>query len=125
MRLEVFDVATGKSVAAFQNNTHKGMLTTSNIHGDMLFAGGGGGKAGDSGVGSLWQWNYKQRDKDGKPVVPVMQTSELVAREVVPSVDGKTLYVAGMLKEVTAGCIEVWDLTSSMKPDAMPAPMKK
>lgn len=121
MRLEIFDAATGKSTAAFQNNTHKGMLATLSIHRDTLFAGGGGGKAGDSGVGSLWQWNFKQRDKEGKFVVPVMQASEVVARAVVPSEDGKTLYVAGMLKDITAGRIEVWDVTGAMKTETPPA----
>jgi WD40 repeat protein len=125
MRLEIFDVTTGKSVTAFQNNTHKGMLTTLSVHGDILFAGGGGGKAGDSGVGSLWEWNFKQRDKEGMAVAPAMQASEVVARAVVPSEDGKILYVAGMLKDVTAGRTEVWDLTSATKAETSPAPSKK
>jgi WD40 repeat protein len=125
MRLEVFNVATGKSVTAFQNNAHKGMLTTLSVHGDTLFAGGGGGKAGDSGVGSLWRWRIQLPDKDGAAVAPLMQASEVVAREVVPSVDGKTLYVAGMLKDVTSGCIELWDLTDTAKPETAPVRPKK
>jgi WD40 repeat protein len=125
MRLEVFEAATGNSVCVFQNATHKGMLTTLSGHGDILFAGGGGGKAGDSGVGSLWQWNFKERGKDGKPVAPLMQASEVVAREVLPSMDGKTLYIAGMLKDITSGCIEVWDLTSTLRPETPPITPKK
>src|SRR5262249_50190655 len=118
MRLEVFDLASGKSLAAFMNPAHKGMLATLSNHGETLFAGGGGGKAGDSGVGSLWQWPCMQRDKDGRHVAPLMQPCEIVAREVAPSADGKTLYVAGMLKDVTAGRIEVWDLTANAEPPA-------
>lgn len=112
MRLEVFEVATGKSVAAFMNPAHKGMLTTLCLHpaGEYLLAGGGGGKAGDSGVGSLWVWDHRRKDKDGKPAAPAMQASEVVARDVVAGPDGKTLLSVGMFKDVTAGRVEVWEL---------------
>jgi hypothetical protein len=34
-----------------------------------------------------------------------------VARDVVPSSDNTTLYVVGMERDLTAGRVEIWDLT--------------
>jgi WD40 repeat protein len=112
MRLEAFDPATGKSVAVFMN-TAKGMLTTLFFHpaGDWVVAGGGGGKAGSSGIGSLWLWPYRQRGKDGKLLLPMPQQTAIVVREVLPNLDGTGLLAVGMLNDVTAGRIEVWDWT--------------
>src|SRR5262249_34534113 len=85
MRLEALDAVTGKSLAAFQDaSTAKGMLTTMCFlpGTDWLAAAGGGGQAGSAGVGSLWFWNYRQLDKDKKPVQPAVHKSEIVVREV-------------------------------------------
>jgi WD40 repeat protein len=116
MRLEAFDTATGKSLAAFMN-VHKGMLTTMRFHpaGDWVAAGGGGGKAGSSGVGSLWLWQPGQVGKDGKPVPPIMHASAVVIREMLFSPDGTSLLAVGMLNDVAAGRIEVWDLSGAKK----------
>ena len=128
MRLEVFDAATGKSLAAFQDASKaKGMLTTlCFLPGtDWLAAAGGGGQAGAAGIGSLWLWNYRQLDKDKKPVQPVVHKSEPVVREVLPGPDGKTLVTVGMLRDINAGRIEVWNLTGAAQPPAPLKPAKK
>src|SRR5262249_20263313 len=111
MHLEIFDTQTGKSLATLMNAAHKGMLTSLYYHpkAEYVLAAGGGGKAGDSGIGSLWVWDPGKRDKDGKPVAPAMQVSEVVSREILPGPDGKTFFSVGMLKEVSAGRIELWD----------------
>jgi WD40 repeat protein len=113
MRLEAFDPVTGKSLLALMG-APKGLLTTLCFHpaGDWLLAAGGGGKAGSSGIGSLWLWNYRQRDKDGKPVLPFMQQSAIVIREILPNLGGNSLLAVGMLNDISAGRIEVWDLTA-------------
>jgi WD40 repeat protein len=117
MRLEAFDPASGKSLAALMG-APKGLLTTLCFHpaGDWLLAGGGGGKAGSSGIGSLWLWNSRRRDKESKPVLPVMQQSAIVVREVLPGLDGTNLLAVGMLNDISAGRIEVWDLTAPPAP---------
>jgi len=129
MRREVFDAATGKSVTVFQDASKaKGMLTTMCFlpGSDWLAAAGGGGQAGAAGVGSLWFWNYRQLDKDKKPVQPLVHKSEPVIREVLPAPDGKSLITVGMLRDVTAGRIEVWDLTGTLPPaPAAAKPAKK
>jgi hypothetical protein len=110
MRLETFDTATGKGRAAFMT-TPKGMLTSLVFHaaGDWLIA-GGGGQAGGAGIGSLWFWDPRRLGKDKKPIPPVTHVSEIVIREVVPVPDRATLLALGMLRDLTAGRIDVWDL---------------
>jgi WD40 repeat protein len=112
MRLEVFDVVTGKSLAALMG-APKGMLLTLLFQpgGDWLIAGGGGGQAGSAGVGSLWLWNDRQLDKDRKPVPPVMRPTAIVVREVLLNQTGDTLLAVGMQRDLTAGRIEAWELT--------------
>jgi WD40 repeat protein len=109
MRLETFDVATGTSLAAHMVGP-KGMLTTLLFHpaGDWVVAGGGGGKAGSSGIGSLWLWNHRQHGKDGKPLPPITHQSAIVVREVLLGPEEGSLFAVGMLNDVTAGRIEVW-----------------
>ncbi len=120
MRLEAFDAATGKSLAAVMGPS-KGFLNAITFlpSGDWLVAGGGGGQAGSAGVGSLWFWDYRRRGKDGKPVPPVEHRSDAVIRDLAVSPDGSRVLCAGMFRDVTAGRIDVWDLTGK------PAPVKK
>src|SRR5262249_4859510 len=75
-----------------------------------LPAAGGGGQAGSAGIGSLWLWDLRRLDKDQKPVPPVTHVSEIVIREVLPVPGGATLLALGMLRDLTAGRIDVWDL---------------
>jgi WD40 repeat protein len=125
MRLEAFDPATGKSLAAFMA-APKGMLTTLLFHagGDWVIAAGGGGQAGSAGIGSIWLWNRKPLDKDKKPVAPLTHKSDSVVREVLVSPDGGTLYTVGMQRDLVAGRIEVWDLTGKAPVAAAKAPKK-
>jgi len=111
MRLETFDAATGKGRAAFMS-APKGMLTSLAFHpaGDWLIAGGGGGQAGGAGIGSLWLWNPRRLGKDHKPAPPLTHGSEIVIREVLPAPDGVTVLALGMLRDLTAGRIDVWAL---------------
>jgi hypothetical protein len=53
---------------------------------------------------------YRRLDKDQKPVPPVTHVSEIVIREVLPVPGGATLLALGMLRDLTAGRIDVWDL---------------
>ncbi|HEV3257003.1 MAG TPA: PQQ-binding-like beta-propeller repeat protein [Gemmataceae bacterium] len=117
MRLEAFDSATGKSIAAFMN-APKGMLNTIVFHpgSDWVIAAGGGGQAGSAGIGSLWLWNHRRRGKGRKPASPVMHKSDIVIRQVVLCPDGANVLAVGMLRDLTAGRIEVWDLTGQAAP---------
>jgi WD40 repeat protein len=125
MRIEAFDAATGKSVAAFMG-APKGMLNTMAFLPDSpwILAAGGGGQAGGAGIGSLWAWNPKQREKDGKPSAPVIRQSAVVIRQLIFNVDEKSLLAVGMQRDLIAGRIEVWDLTGA-SPAPKPAPIKK
>jgi len=123
MRIEAFDTATGKSVAAFMG-APKGMLTTTLFHptAPWVLAGGGGGQAGSAGIGSLWAWNPRQLDRDGKSTAPVIHPSAIVIRDLVLSPDGNTLLAIGMQRDLTAGRIEIWDLTGKPPPATAPKP---
>jgi hypothetical protein len=107
----------------------KGMLQTLlfDANGQWLFAAGGGGQAGAAGIGSLWAWNPRQLDKDGKPAAPVIHPSAIVIRELLPNIDGQSLLAVGMQRDLTAGRIEVWDLSGPAPPPtaAKPAAVKK
>jgi WD40 repeat protein len=109
MRIESFDPAVGKSLAAFMVGP-KGLLTSLVFppNSDWAVAAGGGGKAGSSGVGSLWLWNLRQQGQDSKPFAPITFQSPTVIREVLSSPDGKSLVAVGMLNDVAAGRIELW-----------------
>jgi WD40 repeat protein len=124
-RLEAFDVATGKSMAAFTVSGSKGLLMSMVFHPDRewLIAAGGGGQNG-IGYGEIFLWAPGQRDKTGKPVAPVFHKSPSVLREVVLTSDGRTALAVGTQRELTAGRIEVWDLTGK-EPAANPAPLGK
>jgi len=117
MRLEALDAATGKSVAAFMG-APKGMLNSLVFHpgGDWLIAGGGGGQAGSAGVGSLWLWNRRPLAKSRKAAPPVMHKSDIVIRQVLPGPGAAGVLAVGMLRDLTAGRIEVWDLTGPPAP---------
>ena len=118
MRLEAFDVDTGKSHAAFVPPGTKGMIMSMFFlaDGGWLVAGGGGGQNG-IGFGDLCLWQPGQTGKDGKPVPPVAHKSMSVVREVVLNTDGTSVIAVGMQKDLAAGRIEIWDLTG--------APVKK
>ena len=123
MRLEIFATATGKSVAAFLTPGFKGLLNAMTFHADgaWLMAGGGGGQLGSAGIGSVCLWNHRERDKAGKMVAPVMLKGVAVVRDVVLSTDGATLYIVGMERDLTAGRVEIWDLTGT---EPAPSPAK-
>jgi WD40 repeat protein len=128
MRIEAFDAGTGKSIAAFMG-APKGMLNTLYFHpdGEWLFAAGGGGQAGSAGIGSLWAWNPRRLDKDGKPAAPIIHPSAIVIRELLLNSDGKSLLAVGMQRDLTAGRIELWDIagTPPAAPTSTVAPAKK
>jgi WD40 repeat protein len=127
MRIEAFDAESGKSMAAFMG-TPKGMLQILMFHPncEWLFAAGGGGQAGAAGIGSLWAWKPRQLDKDGKPAPPLIHPSAVVIRELLVNVDGKSLLAIGMQRDLTAGRIEIWDLTSAPPAkEPKPVPAKK
>jgi len=127
MRIEAFDAESGKSMAAFMG-APKGMLQTLMFHpnGEWLFAAGGGGQTGAAGIGSLWAWKPRQLDKDGKPAPPLIHPSAVVIRELLVNVDGRSLLAIGMQRDLTAGRIEIWDLTSAPPVKGpKPVPAKK
>jgi WD40 repeat protein len=128
MRIEAFDAVSGKSMATFMG-APKGMLQTMICHpdGDWFFAAGGGGQAGAAGIGSLWAWKPGQLDKDGRPAPPVIHPSAVVIRELLLNADGKSLLAVGMQRDLTAGRIEIWDLTNSapLANARKPVPAKK
>jgi WD40 repeat protein len=127
MRLESFNPATGNSLMNFMVGP-KGLLTTLffSADGGWAVAAGGGGKAGASGIGSLWLWNFRKQ-KDGKRMPPLTYQSPIVVREVLPAPDGNSLLAVGMLNDVFAGRIDVWgpDLSPSATGSARPAVPKK
>jgi WD40 repeat protein len=112
MRIEVFDVETGKSVHAVTLEKSKGLLTGMLVDpsGRWLAATGGGGGAGAGGSGTLCFWDYRARDGEGKPVAPVIHPSVMVCRDLVFAPGGGRVLVVGMEKSVTAGRIELWEL---------------
>jgi WD40 repeat protein len=112
MRLESFDVGTGKSQAASVPPGTKGLIMSMLFLPDngWLVAGGGGGQNG-VGFGDLCFWQPGQIGKEGKPVAPVAHKSVSVIREVVLNSDGNSVIAVGMQKDLAAGRIEVWDLT--------------
>jgi WD40 repeat protein len=120
MRMEAFDVASGKSQAAFLPTGSKGLVMSMFFHadGDWLIAGGGGGQNG-IGFGGLCLWPHKQRDQAGKPVPPFFHKSLCVLREVVLGLDHTSVLAVGTLRDLTAGHIEVWDLTGKVSPKPM------
>jgi WD40 repeat protein len=126
MRIEAFDVATGKSLAAFLPTGSKGLVMSMFFHpdGDWLIAVGGGGQNG-IGFGGLCLWQYKQRDKAGKPVPPIFHKSVCVLREAVLGPDNNTVLAVGNLRDLSAGRIEAWDLTGKAVPLQLAQPMKK
>jgi WD40 repeat protein len=126
MRLEAFDVATGKSAAAFPIAGSKGMLMSMFFHpaGEWLVAAGGGGQNG-IGFGGLCLWQYKLRDKANKPVPPLFHKSVCVLRDVVLGPDGSSVVAVGTLRDLTAGRIEVWDLSGKTAPSKPASPVKK
>jgi hypothetical protein len=117
MRIEAFDTATGKSLAAHHPPDSKGMLMSMFLHdgGPWMIAAGGGGQNG-VGFGGICLWDPKRVDKDKKPVAPVHHKSPLVIRGIVPNSDGKSLLTVGTLKEINAGRIEVWGWTEPVLP---------
>jgi hypothetical protein len=122
MRLEAFEVATGKSLAGFQPTGSKGLIMSMffSADGQWLVAGGGGGQNG-IGFGGICLWRYRERDKNNKPLPPSFHKSVSVLREILPGLDGTSLVALGTQRELHAGRIEVWDLHG-----AAPAlPMKK
>jgi WD40 repeat protein len=111
MRVESFDVATGKGLAAFVLPGTKGLIQSMFFlaGSGWLVAAGGGGQNG-VGHGDLCFWQPGQSGKDGKPISPVAHKSLSIIREVLSSPDGASLIAIGSQTELAAGRIEVWDL---------------
>ena len=112
MKIEVFDLETGKNVHGFLLEKSKGVLSAMAVHpeGRWLAAAGGGGGAGTGGSGTLCLWDHAARGADGKPAAPLLFQTPMVVRGLVFSADGAQALLVGMEKGVMAGRVEVWSL---------------
>lgn len=104
MGLVGFSVESGEQLFATVLSGEKGYLQTAAIHpSGMLIAAGGGGTAGDTGVGTICMLDLNEPEK------PVAHSLEMTVRAVSLTPDADQVLIAGMLKTAVAGQVEVWD----------------
>lgn len=105
MGIVAFDVATGNELFATKLAKDQGYLQAACFHpSGLLAAAGGGGTAGDAGVGALCVFDL------AKPDAPTVHSLEMTVRGLAFSPGADAVLVVGMHKKAVDGQIEVWSL---------------
>ena len=106
MGLVGFATGDGQELFATVLSGNKGYLQAAVFHpSGRLIAAGGGGTAGNTGVGSICILDPSD------PQAPVTESLEMTVRALSLTPNADQLLICGMLKTAEAGQIEVWDLS--------------